>query len=272
MAWDNTKATIVSAKFQTELEKAITLADSCSNTYNSEAQMGDMVKIPFVSRPTVKTYTPGSAIDAPESGLSTSIYIKIDRFKYISVGIDDVEKMLAQKAVFDKYLAQNAQAFAIEKDTFVGSLATGAGTSSTSAVVDTAAKAKIAVDAAITKLWENDVPIGADVVIELKPWFYALFKDSLTELYTNNVDLIRRGIVGMYNSAMVRISNLLHNDGTDDYMTVRTKEAVELVTGISVSKPFEPETGFGQAVKMLHTYGGVVARPKELYAIKARKS
>lgn len=272
MAWDNAKATIVSSKFQTDLKKALTLASDCAHTYEGEAKMGDQVKIPFVARPTVKTYVPGTDIDAPENSITTSIYLKIDQYKYVNVGIDAIDKMLAKQGVFEKFLEQNAHAFAISQDTYIGTLAKQAGAASTSAVVDTAAKAKAAIDAGLVALWENDVPIGTDVVIEVKPWFYALFKDSLTELYTNNVDLIRKGIVGMYNSAMVRISNLLHNNGTDDLMMIRTKDAIEIAEGVSVSEPFSPEKGFEEAMKILHTYGATVARPKELYAIKARKS
>lgn len=103
------------------------------------------------------------------------------------------------------------------------SLAVDAGGFSDSTSVTTADAAKTAVDAAFVWLWEHDVKIGDDVVITVTPWFYSLFKDKLTTVATDNMEILRKGLVGTYNGARVKISNLLYSDGTDDYLMVRTK-------------------------------------------------
>lgn len=137
--------------------------------------------------------------------------------------------------------------------------------------IGTAAAAKEALDDAFVWLWNNDVKINDEVVITLTPWYYNLFKDSLTALYTDNVELIRKGVVGMYNAAMVKISTNLYNDGTDDYMMIRTKKAIAFAGQINETEAYRPEQLFKDAVKGLDTYGAKVVRPKELYVIKAHE-
>ena len=136
---------------------------------------------------------------------------------------------------------------------------------------DAALAAKAALDDAFVWLWNNDVKINDEVVITLTPWFYNLFKDSLTALYTDNVELIRKGVVGMYNAAMVKISTNLYNDGTDDYMMIRTKKAIAFAGQINETEAYRPEQLFKDAVKGLDTYGAKVVRPKELYVVKAHE-
>ena len=53
----------------------------------------------------------------------------------------------------------------------------------------------------------------------------------------NSEELIRKGIVGMYNNAMVKLSNGLPKSGSDDCMVIRTKEektrAASFTTGFA---------------------------------------
>ena len=97
------------------------------------------------------------------------------------------------------------------------------------------------------------------------------YKQSFKQHYTDNVELIRKGVVGMYNAAMVKISTNLYNDGTDDYMMIRTKKAIAFAGQINETEAYRPEQLFKDAVKGLDTYGAKVVRPKELYVIKAHE-
>ena len=109
------------------------------------------------------------------------------------------------------------------------------------------------------------------MTITVSPFFYQLFRDALTELKTNNDELIKKGVVGMYDNCKVKLSNNLYNDGTDDYMLVRTKRAIAFAGGIDETEAYRPESFFADAVKGLNVYGGKIVRPKELYVIKAHK-
>ena len=84
-------------------------------------------------------------------------------------------------------------------------------------------------------------------------------------------ELISRGVAGMYDNCKVKMSNNLYNDGTDDYMLVRTNRAIAFAGGIDETEAYRPESYFADAVKGLNVYGGKIVRPKELYVIKAHK-
>ena len=98
-----------------------------------------------------------------------------------------------------------------------------------------------------------------------------LLKQSYKQSYTDNVELIRKGVVGMYNAAMVKISTNLYNDGTDDYMMIRTKKAIAFAGTVDKVEAYRPEGLFADAVKGLNVFGTRVIRPKEIYILKARK-
>jgi len=137
--------------------------------------------------------------------------------------------------------------------------------------VETPAEAKALVDEALLKLRENDVDVADNVSITVSPFFYQLFRDALTEIKTNNDELIARGVVGMYDCAKVVLSNNLYNDGTDDYLMVRTNKAIAFASAIDETEAYRPEKYFSDAIKGLNVFGGKLVRPKELVVIKAHK-
>ena len=89
---------------------------------------------------------------------------------------------------------------------------------SDSTAITTSTAAKKAIDNAFEYLWNNGVTTKDKVTIYLAPWFYTLFQDKLVELKTDNDNLLAKGVLGLYNSANVKMSNQLHNDGTDDHI------------------------------------------------------
>ncbi len=271
MAYNNFKPLVWSNHIQTELEKVSVLLEDCNTEFEGDAKKGSRVKILGVARPTIGDYT-GEDIGAPENVPDTSVYLDIDQAKFFNFGVDDVDKAQSVEGLMPALMQESAAALAQERDKYIATLATAAGKTSASTAVASAADAKKALDAAFVWLWENDVKINDEVVITVTPWFYNLFKDALTELYTDNVELIKRGIVGMYNAAMVKISTNLYNDGTDDYLMVRTKKAIAFAGQINETEAYRPEQLFLDAVKGLDTYGAKVVRPKEMYVIKAHSA
>lgn len=272
MAYENFKPTIWSKQIQLDLEKELILVNDCNRNFQGEVGEGKRVKIIGASRPSVKTYTPGADIAAAETPPDTSIFLDVDQYKYTHFLVNDVDEAQSIEGVMSAYMKGSSRELADTRDEFVGSLAAGAKHISGSLKVETGTQAKTAVDAAFVQLWENNVRIGDNVVIEVTPAFYSLFKASLTELLTTNVDVVRKGVVGMYNGATVKMSNLLHNDNTDDYIMVRTKDAIAFAGGISKVEAYRPEKQFSDAIKALDTYGAKIVRPEELYVIKAHYS
>lgn len=270
MSYQNFKATVWSKFIQLELERKCILAEWCNTKFEGDAKHNEIVKILGVGTPTIGTYT-GASIGSPEAVADEAAYLKIDQAKFFNFAIDDVDKAQAQAGLMEALLKNTTRAMAKERDSFIALQASLAPNITASTQIDTAAKAKTAVDAGLTLLRENDVDVSDEVVIELPYFMYRLFKDNLVELKTNNDDLIKKGIVGMYDNCMVRTSNNLYNDGTDTHAMIRTKDAIAFAGGIDETEAYRPETLFSDAMKGLNTFGAKIVRPKEIYVMKVKK-
>ncbi len=271
MAYANFKPTIWSKYIQTELEKKCRLVEDCWSQFEGEAKRGNRVKILGVSSPNVFDYNQDEGLGKPETPADTSQPLDIDQAKAFNFMVDDIDRAQSVEGLMETLLMEATRKMARVRDAYVGSLAAGATHMSTSLAIGSGAEAKAAVDAGLLVLRNNDVDLEDDVTITVSPFFYQLFRDALTELKTNNDQLIGKGVVGMYDNCKVKLSNNLHNDGTDDYMMIRTKRAIAFCGTIEETEAYRPENFFSDAIKGLNVYGAKIIRPEQLYVIKAHK-
>lgn len=270
MAYDNFKPTIWSKFIQREIEKKCKLVEDCWRQFEGEAKHGKEVQITGINTVTIGDYT-GAAIGDPEYVTDNTQKLLIDQAKFFNVGMDDVDRAQSIPGVFEEVMKEASHKMALARDSYVASLAAGATQMSESAAITKAADAKKAVDAGLLVLRENDVAVEDDVVIEIAPFFYQLFRDQLIELKTDNDELIKKGIVGMYDNCKVKLSTNLHKDDTDTYMMIRTKRAIAFASSVDKVEAYRPQSLFCDAVKGLNVFGAKIVRPKELYVIKAHK-
>ncbi|MBE6038568.1 MAG: hypothetical protein E7218_05115 [Anaerofustis stercorihominis] len=271
MAYTNFKQTFWSKHIQSQLEKHCVLLEDCDFTYEGEVKHGEKIKVLGVGRPTISEYN-STDIGVAETVTDSAVELNIDQAKYFNFMVDDVDKAQGTPGLMEALTLESSRALAQERDTYIASLYTQAGETSSSVAVSTPEDAKKAVDAAFEVLWNNGVKIGSDVTVVLTPWFYNLFKDELTNRYTDNMELISQGIIGLYNGAAVKLSNNLYNDETDDYMFVKTKRAIAFAGQIQSTEAYRPEGLFADALKGLDVYGAKVVKPDEMYVIKAHKA
>lgn len=271
MAYANFKPTVWSQFIQNELDKKCKLVDDCWRQFEGEAKKGSRVKVLGVGSPTIGDYT-GDSIGTPEVVSDMSVYLDIDQSKYFNFMVDDVDKAQSVPGLMEALMEEATRKMARARDSFVASLAVEAGCMSQSAAITTADEAKAAIDEGLLWLKENDVDVDSDVVIEIAPFLYHLFRDKLMEIKTNNDDLIKKGVVGMYDNCRVKVSNNLYSDGTDTYMMLRSNRAIAFAGAVDETEAYRPEDYFSDALKGLNVFGAKVIRPKELYVIRARKS
>ena len=271
MAYSNFKQTFWSKHIQSQLEKNCVLLEDCDYSFEGEVKHGEKIKILGVGRPKVSSYD-GSDIGLAEAVSDSSVDLIIDQAKYFNFMVDDVDKAQSTPGLMEALSLESSKALAEQRDTYVASLYKDAVNMSASTAVNDSAAAKKLVDAAFEKLWANGVKIGSDVTVILTPWFYNLFKDALTNLHTDNMSLIEKGIIGLYNGAAVKISNNLANDGTDDCMFVKTKRAIAFAGQIRSMEAYRPEGLFADALKGLDVYDAKVVKPEEMYVIKAHRA
>lgn len=271
MSYSNFKPVVWSKHIQHELGKTLVFKEDCDYKYQGEAGKGKKVKILGVGKPTIGDYT-GQEIGAPETVADSSVYLEITQAKFFNFQVDDVDKSQAQEGLMAALMEEATRAVAEEMDSFCAKdISISCGTSSASTQIATKTAAKTAIDAAFTELWNQGVKFSDKVTIYITPWFYNLFKDYLIETKTDNDQLMAKGIIGTYNNAKIKMTNNIYNDGTDDYLIVKTSKAYAFANGIEDTEAYRPEKLFSDAVKGLSTYGGKMVRPKEAYCIKAHK-
>lgn len=271
MAYGNFKPTVWSKYIQHELEQKAILSEWCNKKFEGEAKHNKTVKVLGVGKPTIGNYT-GAKIGAPETLEDTSVFLTIDQAKFFNFMVDDVDRAQSIPGLMEALMQEATRAMAQERDKYVASMALNAGTKSASVTqVDSAADAKAAIDEGILALREYDVDSSMDVVIEI-PWFvYNYFRDSLVELKTDNDELLKKGIIGMYDGCYVRPTNNIYKSSTDYYAMIRTKNAIAFAGGIDEVEAYRPEELFSDAIKGLNTFGAKVVRPKELFAMRVKK-
>ena len=162
-------------------------------------------------------------------------------------------------------------ALAESADAFVGKKAAEADEDMMSASTDLSTLTSFLkpIDDAHIKLYQNNVSIRTELAAELTPEHIVGLRTELAELFTDNVEYVKRGALGKYANTYLRMSNNLHNDGTDTYEMVRTKKAIAFAGQIDKLETARKEKGFADIVKGLHVYGAKLVRPRELYVIKA---
>ena len=280
MSYKNFKPTIWSKFIQQSLEKKAKLTDFCNRQFEGEARKGETVRILNAFSPTIFDYDQKTGIAGNPETFENGTYaeLKLNVFKAFRFMIDDIDRMQTIPGTFEAILLEKGKKLLEARERYVGSLAKDfadsvnedlAGQVSSSTAITSEKAARNAIDDGILALRKNDVAIDDDVHIELSPSIYRMFKNDIIDIKTNNVDLLSRGVVGMYDGCLVVVSNCLANDGTDDYCMIRTKNAIAFASGIDEMEAYRPENFFSDAVKGLNVYGGVIVRPKELYVLKA---
>lgn len=273
MSFANFKPTIWNKYIETELKAKCVLVDHCNQNFEGEPKYGNRIKIVGAVAPDVFDYDQANGLSNPQVPDAFDAFIDIDQAKAFNFMIDDIDRAQINPAFMQTYISEAAAKMATTRDVYVASLAAKAGEGQVipSVQVTTTKKAKELIDQALLILAENNVDLSHDIFIEVKHWFYQFFRDALAELKTNNDELIAKGLVGLYDRAKVVTSNNLFNDGTDDYMMVRTNKAIGFASAIDETEAYRPEKYFSDAVKGLNVFGANIVRPKELVVIKAHK-
>lgn len=254
---------------QTELKKDLVLANWCDYKFEGEVKLGERLKIVGAVRPKVQTYTPGKDLEIENLG-DNSQYLDITEAKAFAFDVDDVDRAQSIDGYLETQFDEAKTALAEDADAFVGKLAAKANKNMMSASIDlsTLESALAPIDEAHIKLYENDVSAKTELSAELTPKHIVAIRKELAELFTDNVEFVKRGALGKYGNTYLRMSNNLYKEGVDTYEMVRTKKAIAFAGQIDKVDTCKKEKGFADIIKGLHVYGAKVVRPKELYVIK----
>ena len=285
MATTTFKQKLWSKEIMKELATLTGLRTHCDAKYTGEIKAGNTLYITGVVAPTVGNYVQGQDITM-QAVAGNTITMVINNQKYATQVFDDVDRAQSIPGVMESATAEMARVLHEEADKAVASEikdATDNGVSRTkedgttetltvpqeaSASAVTKANASTRIDDGVQALRENNVPQATELWGEFSPKYYKFLFQYLTEVYTNNVEMAKKGILGKYSNINVTIENLLPKTESAVYDIIRTGRSTAFAGQIDKVEAGRIEKQFADYVKALYVFGTKVVRPKEIYIIK----
>lgn len=271
----NFQQTIWSKSILRSLEKITSLRNHCDFQYEKESKNAKEVKILSVNRPTIRTYVPGTAL-VRESAADSSQLLKLDQYRYFNFEVEDIVKAQSVPGLMEALTDEAGKGLALEGDKYVAAVvktAADAGEIEKSATVISLTKTNAvgSVEDGFTKLYENDCKVSDTFYLEVAPAVFTTYRQALTELSTNNPEILKKGAVGKINNAYVCIENCLPASEDAYYNILRTNKAIAFAEQIEKVEKYRPEDAFTDAVKGLYVFGAKIVRPNEIYVIQTAK-
>jgi hypothetical protein len=270
----NFQQTIWSASILRSLDTITSLRKHCNFQYEKDSANAKEVKILSVNRPTIRKYVPGTAL-VRESATDSSQLLKLDQYHYFNFEVEDIVKAQSVPGLMEALTDEAGKGLALEGDKYVAEVIKAAvtdGDVTASEVVElTTANAMEVIEDGFATLYEHNCKVSDTFYLEVAPRVFTTYRQCLTELSTNNPEILKKGAVGKINNAFVCIENCLAEaDGA--YMNIlRTDKAVAFAEQIEKVEHYRPEDAFTGAVKGLYVYGAKVIRPEEIYVLKTAK-
>lgn len=267
--------TVWSASILRSLDTITSLRKHCNFQYEKETKNAREVKILGVTRPTIRTYVSGTPL-VRESAGDTSQSLVLDQFKYFNFEVEDIDKAQSQNGLMEALTDEASKGLALEGDKYVAQVikaAADGGEVSTSATVIalTNSNAMASIEEGFATLYEHNCSVHDSFYLELAPRVFTTYRQQLTELSTNNPEILKKGAVGKINNAYVCIENCLAEADGAYYNILRTDKAVAFAEQIESVEAYRPEDAFTDAVKGLYVFGAKVVRPEEIYVMKTKK-
>ena len=281
MATNHFVQTIWSKKIQDDLEERGKLVKDCTRDYEGDCEYAQTVKILGVGDPTIGNYTGQDITIEPMTDRAQDLVIDVR--KYFAFEVPDVDKAQSVPGKPEKYQEKAVKGLNLTREKYIGALVAGKAQSTddeetgntnykegaTNIIVATN-KTKAAIRAALTagivKLRENNFDDSG--VIEIGPADYSLFKDELVDIKTNNDELIKRGVVGMFDNYEVKSTNNIYRDASHSYAIVRSKHAIAFVGQINEVEAGRMERRFSDYVRGLDVFGAKIIAQDQLVCIK----
>ena len=281
MAVSNFQQTIWSKSIQKELKTITSLRNHCDFQYEKDSKNAKEVKILSVTRPTIRTYSPGTPLTL-EGLTDGSLTLQLNQYRYFNFEVEDIDKAQSVPGLMEDASRQASLGLAEEGDKYVASLIEAAvedggnpiGQSST-VISLTKANAVAAVEDGFAYLYGKNCRVNDTFYLEVAPKVFTIYRQALTELSTDNPEVLKKGAVGKINNAYVCIENLLPTGkvgtgSSDDtyYNVLRTDKAIAFAEQIDKVEAFRPQDAFQDALKGLYVFGAKIVRPDEIYVIK----
>lgn len=276
MSYKNFVPTVWAEAINRELERLHVFAENTNRSYEGNvSKKGDSVRILGVGKPTItRTTEKKIVLSEAEEVEDTSITMGIDQIAYYNYKVDDIDKRQAVGGVMEALSKETSEGLANEMDKYIANLA-----AKKEAVRDAATAYQITeanilekIDAAIQKLYENDVTPTTAITMTCSPRFYFILKRAYVNIDKDNSSMLLNGKVGKYGNVIVKMSNNIAtaSGGSEDLIQLKTDRAIAFVNPMTHVEPYRPEKGFSDAVKGFVLFDAKIVRPKELVVMNVK--
>lgn len=268
--------TIWSKSILRSLDKITSLRNHCNFQYEKESKNAKEVKILSVNRPTIREYVIGQAIQR-ESATDSSQLLQLNQYRYFNFEVEDIVKAQSVAGLMEALTDEAGKGLALEGDKYVAQIVKEAVegdediATSASVISLTNKNAMESVEDGFAALYANDCKVTDTFYLEVAPKVFTTYRQQLTELSTNNPEILKKGAVGKINNAFVCIENCLPQGEGAYYNILRTDKAIAFAEQIDKVEHYRPEDAFTDAVKGLYVFGAKIIRPKEIYVMKTAK-
>jgi hypothetical protein len=270
----NFQQTIWSASILRSLDKITSLRNHCDFQYEKDSHNAKEVKILSVTRPTIKKYIPGTAIER-EGAADSSLLLQLNQYRYFNFEVEDIVKAQSVPGLMEALTDEAGKGLALEGDKYVAEVVSKGVTdgivTASEVITLTTANALASVEDGFATLYTNDCKVSDTFYLEVAPKVFSLYRQALTELSTNNPEILKKGAVGKLNNAYVCIENCLPEGDGAFYNILRTNKAIAFAEQIDKVEHYRPEDAFTDAVKGLYVFGATIVRPNEIYVMKTKK-
>ena len=256
------------------LRTITSLRNHCDFMYEKDSNNAKEVKILSVNRPSIHRYVPGTPL-VRESATDSSQILKLDQYHYFNFEVEDIVKAQSVPGLMEALTDEASIGLTEEGDKYVAEIVKeavdGGVVEASTEITLTKSNAVESIENGFVVLYGNNCKVSDTFYLEVAPKPFSLYRQALTELSTNNPEILKKGAVGKINNAYVCIENLLPESETAHYNILRTPKAVAFAEQIDKVEHYRPEDAFTGAIKGLYVFGAKIVRPKEIYVIKTKK-
>ncbi len=278
MAYNNFKPEIWSTKILMQRDAVCIGVQNSYREFEGDIKdKGDKVHIQGLVGATIKDYTNGTALDAPETIQDQSMELIIDQYKYINFKVGDVDKIQSNVSVMNSIISKTSNDLAVVQDTFLYAMMAKSALNQQALTSATASNILASLGAALAKLKTNRVT--GTINVELHPYIFSLIQQAVTAVQLPNDSVVKNGFRGMlWGANIYETPNILCTSDTAAttvvaagtasayyHCIIRSPEAVAFAEQKAfATEAYRPDLDFADAIKGFTLYGGKIVQPKEL--------
>lgn len=257
-----------SAKILDALDKSLVYNKLFNNDYEGEiTEAGSTVHIGSIGKVSVKTYTKGAAIAAPDAVNVEDQTLTLDKAEYFNVAVDDVDAAQSKINLIDGATTQAGNAFADSTDQYLaGVLAAKAGVKLNAVATPTVITKENAYDMLIelkVKLDKANLPkAGRVCVVPAEFEGYMLRDPRFVAVSDAGEQRLTEGTVYRAAGFEIQTSNNAPSPAANVFTVIAGSNLCgTFANQVLKTEAYRPDNAFSDAVKGLHVYGATVTRP-----------